>query len=52
MDQGIINRKIDQTSENFRGAVGISDDVQVTDNKETHDSMFQEAKEGMEKHAL
>ena len=45
----IFERKIDQTYENCKGAVGIADDVQVFGNKESDDSMFQEAKECMEK---
>ena len=49
MGQDIFERKIDQTYENCKGAVGIADDVQVFGNEETHDSMFQEAKECMEK---
>ena len=41
----VFERKIDQTYENCKGTVGIADDVQVFGNEETHDSMFQEAKE-------
>ena len=44
-----FERKIDQTYESCKGAAGITDDVQVFGNEETHDSMFQEAKECMEK---
>ena len=49
MGQDIFERKIDQTYENCKGAVGIDDDKQDLGNEETHDSMFQEAKECMEK---
>ena len=49
MGQDIFKRKIDQSNENCKCAVGIVDDVQVFGNEETHDSMFQEAKECMEK---
>ena len=49
MGQDIFERKIDQTYENCKGAVGIADDVQVFGSEETHDSMFQEAKECMKK---
>ena len=45
MGQDIFDRKIDQTYENCKGAVGIADDVQVFGSEETHDSMFHEAKE-------
>ena len=40
MGQDIFGRKIDQTCENYKGAVGIADDVQVFGNEETHDSIF------------
>ena len=49
MGQDIFERKIDQIYENCKGAIGIADDVQVFGNEETHDSMFQEAKECIEK---
>ena len=49
MGQDIFQRKIDQTYENCKGAGVIADDVQVFGNEETHDSMFQEGKECMEK---
>ena len=52
MGQDIFERKNDQTYENCKGVVGIADDVQVFGNVETHDSMFQEVKECMEKQAL
>ena len=37
MGQDIFERKIDQTYENCKGAVGIADDVQVFVNEETQD---------------
>ena len=49
MGQDNLDRKIGQTYENCKGAVGIADDVQIFGNEETHYSMFQEAKECMEK---
>ena len=49
MGEEIFTRKIDQTYENCKGAVGIVDDIQIFGNEETHDSMFQEAIECMEK---
>ena len=49
MGQDVFERKIDQTYDNCMGAVGIADDVQVFGKEETHDSMFQEVKECMEK---
>ena len=49
MGQDIFQTKIDQTYENCKDAVGIADDVLVFGNEETHDCMFQEAKECMEK---
>ena len=52
MGQDIFERKIDQTYENCKGAVGIADDVQVFCNGETHDSMFQEAKNAWTKQPL
>ena len=52
MGQDIFERKIDQPYENCKGVVGIADDVQVFGNEETHDSMFQEAKEYMDKYII
>ena len=37
MSQDIYQRKIDQTYENCKGAIGIADDVQAFDNEKTHD---------------
>ena len=36
MSQEIFQRKIDQTYENCRGAVGVGDDVQVLGNEKSH----------------
>ena len=52
MGEDIFERKIDQTYENCKGAVGIAEDVQVFGNEETHDRMFQEAIECIVKQAL
>ena len=49
MGQDIFERKIDQTYENCKGAVGIVHDVQVFGYEETHYSMFQETEECMGK---
>ena len=40
MGQDIFERKIDQTYETARVAVGIADDVQVFGNEKLHDSIF------------
>ena len=52
MGQDIFKRKIDQTYENYKGAVGNADDVQAFCNEETHDRNFGEAIECMERQAL
>ena len=45
MSQDIFQRKIDQTYENCRGAVGIADDVQIFGNEKAHDRYLHEAME-------
>ena len=49
MGQDIFEKKIVQIYENCKGAVGVADDVQVFGNEETHDGVYQEAIECMEK---
>ena len=43
ISQDIFQRKIDQIYENYRGAVGIADDVQVFGNENRHDRNLHEA---------
>ena len=45
MSQDIFQRKIDQTYENCRGAVGIADDVQVCGDESAHDKNLHQAME-------
>ena len=52
MSQDIFQRKIDQTHENCKGAVGIADDVQVFGNEKTYDRNLHEAIECTRKQAL
>ena len=40
MSEYIFERKIDQTYENCKGAVGIADDVQAFGNEKIHDRTF------------
>ena len=49
MSQDIFQWKIDQVYVNCRGAVGITDDVQVFDNEKTQDRYLHEAMEGTRK---
>ena len=43
MSQDIFQKKIDQTYEKCKGAVGIADDIQVFGNDNTHDLHLHEA---------
>ena len=43
MSQDIFKKKIDQTYEKYKGAVGIADDIQVFGNDSTHDLHLHEA---------
>ena len=52
MSQDIFQRKIDQTYENCKDAVGIADDVQVFGNEKTHDRNLHDAMECTRKAAI
>ena len=45
MSQDIFQKKIDQTYEKCKGAVGIADDIQVFGSDQTHDLHLHEAME-------
>ena len=45
MNQDILQWKIDQTYENYKGAVGIADDVQIFGNEKMHDRNLHEVLE-------
>ena len=45
MSQDIFQKKIDQTYEKYKGPVGITDDIQVSGNDNTHDLHLLEAME-------
>ena len=45
MSQDVFQKKIDQTYEKCKGAVGIADDIQVFGSDQTHDLHLHEAME-------